>query len=514
MSINNNNLSTEGTEASSILEPTGTSLTESKGSPEAEETLNEGTDPNTTDNSTIANGVSSVIQPYFIDPLTKQEFTRDEMVNYTKSLLTIHDLGPPFTIQRFAELLLNPNAQYPRNQESKFLLALTRVLNVASSTTDYEAINVILLSEQKERELADQRQRRMDEDDDSDSDEDLFFSSVIKSPKENDETEKNETDTKDDDDKINGKSDGENIASDVGKDTPQPSPARSRSNSFNVRAGVYPPGTPSTSVNLVDKLDSVVVMSPIPWLNDKKSEGDKHADVDINELTEKSDSSLEEKKEDLVMEHKDKSQSDGMEINEIEESAKSSEPAKQELAEKELESLDSLEKEKDETNTYAKKEGSGKNGAVVDTEKIKSSSQELSTKKTEEQAKDSESALITPTESTSNNSTPSSPLKRSVDNNETLEKSLYPVKKQSLTKNKENEESISDENEDNNDSTVETDTAANKAESSQTSEATNDVNNDDSSNNTIITKPIDDKRIEFIGKDGEKRRRLGDEPDQ
>lgn len=468
-----------------------------------------------------------MIQPYFIDPLTRQEFTREEMINYTKSLLANHDLGPPFTIQRFAELLLNPNSQYPRNQESKYLLALSRVLNVASSTTDFENINVVLLSEQREREIADQQQRKNENDDDSDSDEDLLFPLLARSPVQSNESENNETDNKENGDKNNEKSDKASTPSGSSVNTPQPSGVRSRSNSFNVRAGVYPPGTPSASVNLFDQLDSVVIMSPIPWLNEKKPEETKDTEANLdanttNDLTEQSDSNSEEKEKESVADDKDKDkdknapQSDDIEMDEI---GDSSEPVKQETAEQKPTPSENLQEEKKEELEPKDKDS---------TEESKPSLQESGTKTTDEQSKESASVTGEPTDSKSTNST-LSPLKRSVDQNEPLNESLHPAKKQHPPTNDkdDNKEKAKEQNKDkeeadvtktvdiknSSEATPETNTVADECESSKAPDAKINDNENESEDNTTA-KAVDDKRVEVVGKDGEKRRRLDDESDQ
>lgn len=45
--------------------------------------------------------------------------------------------GPPFTLQRLAELLAEPNALYSPSEVYKYLLAIRRVLSVSSTTSQY-----------------------------------------------------------------------------------------------------------------------------------------------------------------------------------------------------------------------------------------------------------------------------------------------------------------------------------------------------------------------------------------
>ncbi|ANB13788.1 hypothetical protein AWJ20_4735 [Sugiyamaella lignohabitans] len=79
----------------------------------------------------------------YIDPLTGQESSESEMTDQVKSLLrTEFAAGPPFTVQRLAELLGSPLDFYPAPFVYKYLTALKRVLSVASLSTDYPAVDL------------------------------------------------------------------------------------------------------------------------------------------------------------------------------------------------------------------------------------------------------------------------------------------------------------------------------------------------------------------------------------
>jgi hypothetical protein len=74
----------------------------------------------------------------FKDPLTLRVETVDEIVAaIQKSLEKDFSDSPPFTIQRLAELIAEPNALYGRAFVYKYLLAMRQVLSVSSTIDQY-----------------------------------------------------------------------------------------------------------------------------------------------------------------------------------------------------------------------------------------------------------------------------------------------------------------------------------------------------------------------------------------
>lgn len=75
----------------------------------------------------------------FEDPLTgKIILTDSSLKEISESLKN----GPPFTIQRVAELLVGPNDQYPRQFVHKYLRALSSIVSVGSRLDDYPNLEI------------------------------------------------------------------------------------------------------------------------------------------------------------------------------------------------------------------------------------------------------------------------------------------------------------------------------------------------------------------------------------
>lgn len=75
----------------------------------------------------------------FEDPLTRTSMTVLDMEKQIELLLKD---GPPFTMQRIAELLIDPNAQYGRPFVYKYLRALISALSVSSRINDYYPLDM------------------------------------------------------------------------------------------------------------------------------------------------------------------------------------------------------------------------------------------------------------------------------------------------------------------------------------------------------------------------------------
>lgn len=90
---------------------------------------------------------SQTIEDYkYIDPLTKEAFSIPQLVSgVTEKLTSGFPVSPPFTIQRLAELVVNPTAYYPTDQPQKYLAALERVLSVSSGCDDFERLDTAKL---------------------------------------------------------------------------------------------------------------------------------------------------------------------------------------------------------------------------------------------------------------------------------------------------------------------------------------------------------------------------------
>ena len=78
----------------------------------------------------------------YLDPLTKESFSIKDLVANINQKLTDNFLdSPPFTVQRLAELIVNPTTFYSSDQPQKFLSALGHVLSVSSTTEDFERLD-------------------------------------------------------------------------------------------------------------------------------------------------------------------------------------------------------------------------------------------------------------------------------------------------------------------------------------------------------------------------------------
>lgn len=235
------------------------------------------------DPSQLADGSKSNLtatsKPYYTDPLTKDNFTREYIISELKKLLQSHDRGPPFTIQRFAELLLRPNAQYPRNQEPKYLMALTRVLNVESCTRDFEQIDLVALSEERELEHMEREAQEEQDDDETDFPFPIITAAAAAAesaakasgsgtvtailPSSPGTQLSNSAST---DDKI--KDDSSEEVENTSEEFSTPHHNMIATN-FTNGAEPSTPSTPSSSSKLpLEHLNSVVVMSPIPWITE------------------------------------------------------------------------------------------------------------------------------------------------------------------------------------------------------------------------------------------------------
>lgn len=228
-------------------------------------------------------------KPYYIDPLTKDTYMREHLVDEVKKLLKSHQHGPPFTIQRFAELLLDPSMQYSRNNEPKYLMGLIRVLNVASNTSDFENIDLKALSQERELEI--KVREAQDElgydDDEEEADEGsntfIFSTSAILpgSDSESTDSDSNKSHNSSDFNSRTSSTEG-NIFSnsensedkdmtnddDDSLDTLNASKNEGNTSSIPRRSRSLTPLSKSTeNSSTLEHLDSVVVMSPISWIN-------------------------------------------------------------------------------------------------------------------------------------------------------------------------------------------------------------------------------------------------------
>lgn len=74
--------------------------------------------------------------------MTKESFSFQTLLsNINQKLINGFPDSPPFTVQRLAELLVNPTEFYPSDQPQKFLSALERVLSVSSTIEDFEKLD-------------------------------------------------------------------------------------------------------------------------------------------------------------------------------------------------------------------------------------------------------------------------------------------------------------------------------------------------------------------------------------
>jgi hypothetical protein len=93
----------------------------------------------------VDRNISEKFEPFeaeIEDPLTGIKHTVPEVVAELKQMLNQFDNGPPFTIQRLCELIVEPNKYYGSAYVFKYLDALRSVLSVASSTDEYPYIDI------------------------------------------------------------------------------------------------------------------------------------------------------------------------------------------------------------------------------------------------------------------------------------------------------------------------------------------------------------------------------------
>lgn len=223
------------------------------------------------------------------------------MISDAKQLLKAHDVGPPFTMQRLAELLLMPNKQYPPTQEHKYLLALTRVLNVASSAWEFEDIDIIGLSEERERQAEERERLEREREEELNAEDDFPFpligaqtASVVTTTSTTEapvgaggevtsgqilfgtvEVVQSKEDAKDKSENPDEKKKTEDEKPEESATTPTPATPISSHETFPLiarpglrsRNSSVPPSPSQSSGSIVDHLNSVVVMSPITWIN-------------------------------------------------------------------------------------------------------------------------------------------------------------------------------------------------------------------------------------------------------